>query len=382
MMIDLPEQIWDLRDAFRAQGFDIRLVGGAVRDLVAGVEPKDWDMHTDANPEECMKIYDQLGVKWVATGIQHGTISVIVNSIAYEITSLRADVKTDGRHAQVSYTRDWITDCERRDFTINSMSMTFEGELFDPFQGAQDLAQGMVRFVGAAEARIQEDYLRILRWFRFRGRFGFKVCLEAALAVQKHKAGLAHISRERVWSEIQRILIGQKPVTLMLDMYSLDLEAELNLPPAGDHFLPDGMEHGVQVSKLSKNPITMMVALFGADSVAMLKTWKASGAEIQLSERLAQAQADNMSAWTVRAEQGWCLDHARELAVLQRMDQLGLLMLEHWDPPVFPVKGQDVLDMGVKPGVQVGQMLSHLKQVWAQSSYTLGKQELMNLIKK
>jgi len=171
----LNPALWCLRDAFRAQGFDLKLVGGCVRDLMLGLTPKDVDLHTDATPDECVLIYQAEGVRFEETGLSHGTISVIFDHVAYEITSLRTDTETDGRHAVVSYTRDWHTDLRRRDFRFNAMSMSFEGDILDPFGGQADLEAGVVRFVGDAETRIKEDYLRILRWFRFRGRFGMQM---------------------------------------------------------------------------------------------------------------------------------------------------------------------------------------------------------------
>ena len=168
----ITDDLKALRAQFVAAGFDLRLVGGVVRDTIASIPAKDIDLCTDATPEQQIEIYHRYGYRAIPTGLQHGTITVVLDSVPYEITSLRIDVKTDGRHAEVEFTNDWHADLARRDLTINAMAMTFDGEVIDPFGGQQDLQDRVVRFVGDAEQRIQEDYLRILRCIRFMGRFG------------------------------------------------------------------------------------------------------------------------------------------------------------------------------------------------------------------
>ena len=177
----ITEELKTLRAAFQACGFDIRLVGGAVRDIVAGEDPKDLDFCTDANPTEQLEIYTANGYKYVETGLQHGTITVVIDHVGYEITSLRTETDHEGRHATVAYTRDWMDDLSRRDFTFNAMAMTFDGVLIDPFGGQEDLRNQIVRFVGNANDRVKEDYLRILRWFRFQARFSKQGKIDPAL---------------------------------------------------------------------------------------------------------------------------------------------------------------------------------------------------------
>jgi tRNA nucleotidyltransferase/poly(A) polymerase len=168
----LNDDLRQLRKLFQHYGFDLRIVGGAVRDIMCGQTPKDIDLCTNAYPDEAIKIYTDQEIRFEPTGIDHGTISVIMNGETYEITSLRYDTETDGRHAKVTFTRLWYEDLARRDLTINAMSMSFDGVLDDPYGGRDDLQNNVVQFVGDAGARIQEDYLRILRYFRFAGRFG------------------------------------------------------------------------------------------------------------------------------------------------------------------------------------------------------------------
>ena len=377
----IPQDLWDLRTAFRAAGHDLKLVGGCVRDHMLGLTPKDVDLHTDATPEECVAIYEAAGVRHELTGLQHGTISVIFDHVAYEITSLRTDTETDGRHATVSYTRDWLVDLQRRDFTMNSMSMSFEGEVFDPFGGEADLRAGVVRFVGDAETRIQEDYLRILRWFRFRGRFGMRMDAQAERAVVTHAAGLANISRERVWMEISKILSGEHAVQLMAEVNALHVDGHVNLHDPF-HSLIFADEFAQAVHAHTRNPVTMLVALCEENADQVLRCWKASSAEIKLAEFLHSNMSED--PFRLMAVQGVSRSWAVELCVLKMATDPDCAfmkaVLEEWQVPVFPVSGADLIAVGMKPGPQMGQMLMDLKHRWANLEYVSTKQDLLQIV--
>jgi len=377
----IPQDLWDLRTAFRAAGHDLKLVGGCVRDHMLGLTPKDVDLHTDATPEECVAIYEAAGVRHELTGLQHGTISVIFDHVAYEITSLRTDTETDGRHATVSYTRDWLVDLQRRDFTMNSMSMSFEGEVFDPFGGEADLRAGVVRFVGDAETRIQEDYLRILRWFRFRGRFGMRMDAQAERAVVTHAAGLANISRERVWMEISKILSGEHAVQLMAEVNALHVDGHVNLHDPF-HSLIFADEFAQAVHAHTRNPVTMLVALCEENADQVLRCWKASSAEIKLAEFLHSNMSED--PFRLMAVQGVSRSWAVELCVLKMATDPDCAfmkaVLEEWEVPVFPVSGADLIAVGMKPGPQMGQMLMDLKHRWANLEYVSTKQDLLQIV--
>ena len=372
-MFNLPQQLWVLRDAFRAQGFDLRLVGGCVRDHLLGLTPKDVDLHTDATPEECVAIYTQAGVRFEPTGLQHGTITVVFDHVGYEITSLRTDVQTDGRHATVAYTRDWLVDLERRDFTINSMSMSFEGELQDPFGGEADLRAGVVTFVGDAEKRIREDYLRILRWFRFRGRFGNQDTLTDRDAVLHLCKGLEQISRERVWSEVKQILSRPSGPAQLKDMHDMYIAVHVGLPA----WIYDITE-ATQLAAQQAHAITIMVSLYGFKTLPVLLNWKASGDEQDLAKFLCQNMDEN--PFRCMAVQGVSRAWARELALLQHRDAFELAVLDAWEVPVFPVTGYDLIQLGMRPGPDFGVTLAHLRDVWAAQGYTISKHRLLELV--
>ena len=187
-------------------------MGGCVRDTLVGRAVADIDLATPDPPDDVIRALAEAGLRSVPTGLKHGTVTAISDHRGFEVTTLRRDVATDGRHADVVWTDDWRIDAARRDFTINAMSMAADGTVSDFFDGRADLSAGHVRFVGDASARIAEDYLRILRFFRFQARYGRQAPAADTLAALRDGAGgLAILSPERVWSEFKRILFGAGP---------------------------------------------------------------------------------------------------------------------------------------------------------------------------
>ncbi|HXI86183.1 MAG TPA: CCA tRNA nucleotidyltransferase, partial [Parvularculaceae bacterium] len=183
-----------------------RFVGGCVRDSLIGVEPKDIDIATTLTPDAVVKALKKAGLGAAPTGVEHGTITGVADHVGVEITTLRADVSTDGRHATVAFTEDWARDAERRDFRLNAIYLTTDKKLYDPVGGVEDAKTGRVRFIGAPEDRIREDYLRILRFFRFSARFSTTFDAEGLAACAALKEGMARLSRERVGAEFSAIL--------------------------------------------------------------------------------------------------------------------------------------------------------------------------------
>lgn len=370
----LNPELLTLRTLFQNQGFDLRFVGGCVRDTMLGLVPKDVDLHTNANPDEQVSIYQAAGVHYIETGLQHGTVTVVLNGVAYEITSLRQDAETDGRHATVVYTRDWHTDLERRDFRFNAMSMGFDGDLMDPFGGLTSLQNGLVEFVGDPRKRIQEDYLRILRWFRFRGRFGLDMSYSARRAVEDLAQGLLQVSRERVWNEVSRILAGENAPLIMAEMQMMGVNKWINLPGEGIELLEVSDVHNI-----TRNPITVMVAMYGMHAVEALRMWKASCDEIQLATWLNMHHSSRLRLQDLLAVDRVCRDWVLELAVLRKEDAMFRTMLKAWTVPSFPVTGNDLLAQGFVTGPAVGKRLQDLKTAWAGSDYHFTRDQLLNL---
>lgn len=376
-----------LRDAFVARGFDLRLVGGVVRDMVRGVAPKDIDLCTDADPVDQVMVYKAAGVPYYETGIAHGTISVRVGGETYEITSLRTESDHDGRHATVAYTRDWMDDLGRRDLTFNAMALTFDGVLIDPFNGVEDLKNNVVRFVGNPDDRMREDYLRILRWLRFHGRIaaGAPLDPETVEAAQRQAEGLRGISRERVWMEFAKIISGDGAEGLIDSMYDLGIAGHIDLPIGNIDRLGFARFH-------TRNPVTLMVALLNGKLIGsfppMAEQWKWSTEERDLANFLANHSLEGAAPDTwlttdnyarMLAHDGRPTEWVYELAKLHGNMQ-AVMFMDQWEIPVFPVKGQDLLAEGMKPGPAMGQRLTRMKEEWANSRYTLDKFQLLETI--
>ena len=220
----LQTELLELESLFRSNGYDFRLVGGVVRDLLLGWKPKDVDISTNCTPERMMELLDRHKIRYIPTGLKHGTITVHMGRTDFEVTTLRVDKETDGRHAVVEFTGDWRLDALRRDLTINAMSLTTDGTLYDYFDGQKHLAEKRIVFVGDARQRITEDYLRILRYFRFYGRIVPDAARHesSTLEVIRELApGLGKVSVERVWTELAKILTGNHAPRLAQLMYQL-----------------------------------------------------------------------------------------------------------------------------------------------------------------
>jgi len=218
---------------FIDQSHEIRVVGGAVRDMLMKREPKDIDISTTATPDEMITIFRNNEIRYIETGLQHGTLTAHINYADYEITTLRIDTETDGRKAVVQYTKDWYLDAERRDLTVNAMSVDIEGNLYDYFNGVEDLKQKKIRFVGNSNYRIKEDFLRILRYFRFYGKIDADVGNHEDDTLEQIKSlstGLKQIAVERVWVEVKKIIIGPNAPHLLKLMYELDVAKNIGLP--------------------------------------------------------------------------------------------------------------------------------------------------------
>jgi tRNA nucleotidyltransferase (CCA-adding enzyme) len=404
---NFPPELVDLRGKFVSEGFDIRLVGGCVRDLLHGDEPHDIDLCTDATPDEQVEMYKKYDVRHIETGLQHGTVTVVLNGITYEITSLRTDTECDGRHATVSYTRDWLIDIERRDLTINAMSLTFDGELIDPFNGKSDLENQIVRFVGDPEKRITEDYLRILRWFRFYGRYG-NVTAGAIYAVPPGHAisdfpacniqdtirkiaalagNLTQISPERKWSELSKIMVGPNAHQVLRLMTASSVLQYCWLPTSETY--PNIDEEVARTIELTKNPITVFWQMYTMSDNAY-EVFKWSSNERALFDFLCKhyvggkhvtkkVHPDYDAMVTVDK---FNKEFVRELMVVNDCDELKRISFESWDPPSFPVSGNDIMAVSSVSGPALGKMIKDLKLVWRESGFTMTKEKLLALVNK
>ena len=207
MYLDFPEELKKVLEVILSNNGECRIIGGCVRDYLIGETPMDFDIATTLTPDDVIKIFNQNNIKVFPIGIEHGTVLVVINNLNFEITTLRKDAKCYGRHAKVEFTSDWEIDAARRDFTINAMSISQNGKLYDYFNGQKDLAQKKVRFIGNSIQRIKEDYLRILRYIRFLGYFGLKnIDHDSYKASIANIRNLKHVSKERIKNELIKLL--------------------------------------------------------------------------------------------------------------------------------------------------------------------------------
>lgn len=373
----IPQALRDLERAYAAAGHGVWLVGGYVRDTVRGTTPKDVDLATTATPDEQIAIADAAGFRWFGTGLQHGTLTILAGGEAYEITTLRTDVETDGRHATVAYTRDLLTDLERRDLTMNAIAMTLDGEITDPFGGVQDAIDGRVRFVGDAGRRIREDYLRILRWFRFKGRFQSDIGDGAndLEAIAANAAGLAMISVERVWSEMSRILSGGRPAGIIDLMEQTGVLDVLDLPRTAVQ--PTGRMADMRPH--TPDPAALLGAWLGPFAPAIATRWKLSNAEHDTARTVAaRLWQDGYGLADAKLDLVEGVERRLVEAVLKtRGADADLRAIVTWDTPAMPVQGRDLVAAGMAPGREVGAALALMRARWIESDYMLDRDALM-----
>lgn len=380
-MVDIKSlatlELYELRSKFLAAGYDIRFVGGCVRDLLHGTIPKDIDLCTNATADEQIQIYKLYNIKYIETGLQHGTVTVILNNNSYEITSLRIDVETDGRHATVEYTRDWIKDLSRRDFTINAMSLDFDGNLIDPFGGLSDLQNGIVRFVGNAEERIKEDHLRMLRWFRFRARFENFNNPKSDIIISTMKVCcdnyelLFDISVERIWAEYQKILSGPNTDKILIDMNTCGVTSGSSIT-----FFSFDRDDLIELKSKTNNPVTIFSFLKSGNAPYYLTKWNASNKDVDLSVYLTNSTRNDlfyeMAVKNIQRE--WVI----ELAAYKGLDNFQISVLKSWEIPKFPITGEDLINLKIEPGPKFGSIFSKLKEIWADNGYTTDKEFLFS----
>jgi poly(A) polymerase/tRNA nucleotidyltransferase (CCA-adding enzyme) len=346
---------------------EARIAGGAVRDTLAGRPVADIDLATPRRPDQVVAALTGAGIRAVPTGIAHGTVTAVSGGRGFEITTLRRDVQTDGRHAVVDFTDDWRADAARRDFTMNALSMTRDGAVFDYFGGIADLHAGVVRFVGDPATRIAEDYLRVLRFFRFHARYAAGPPDAAAVAaIRAGVPGLAQLSAERVWSELSRILAAPDPRGAVSLMAALGVLAAV---------IPEGADPArlirVVAAGAPADPVLRLAALLTGDPEAFAARL-----------RLSNVDRDRLVALRAAPLAGPDADDAALRRLLADTDPAVLLdrtwldggsgpdwtalraRLAAMPQPVFPLEGRDVLALGLPPGPQVGALLRGVREWW------------------
>ncbi|PRX05030.1 UNVERIFIED_ORG: poly(A) polymerase [Martelella mediterranea] len=392
-----------LLDVLNDDGGETRVVGGAVRNALMGMPVGDIDVATTLVPDDVIARAKDAGMKPVPTGIEHGTVTVVCEGKSFEVTTLRADVETFGRHATVRFGTDWAEDAERRDLTINALYADRDGTVIDLVGGLADIETGTVRFIGEAETRISEDFLRILRFFRFFAWYGGgRPDAEGLRASVRQRDGLKTLSAERVWAEMKKLLAATDPSRALLWMRQTGvltvvlpetekwgIDAVPGLIDAERHFgwAPDPLlrlaamvpPYDVRLKdmaerlKFSNAERDRMLAFASAPSVEpetssarlrkLLYEHGQPGMLMQLRLALASARA--------KAADG---DHdaMAKAAGLSRLAEEAA----HWEKPQLPISGGDIVTAGVPAGPEVGKILASLEKQWVESDFKLDRAAL------
>jgi len=391
--------------ALSAEGAEVRFVGGCIRDSLIGRSVKDVDIATHLVPDEVMRLLKAAGIKAIATGLAHGTITAVAGGRPFEITTLREDVETYGRHAKVAFTDDWTADAARRDFTFNALSCTPDRTLYDPFAGIADLRAGRVRFVGDARARIEEDYLRLLRLFRFQAHYGRTRIDPAVLEIASELApALRQLSGERVREELFKLFSAANPVpvvAMMIDHKVLREALPVASTTPGSVSMLRALLRAEDADEPA-DPVLRLAALIAPErSVA-----EAVGERLRLSRRqlfalvyLASPPVDPDTKTPVKLRHRAArklgavlygkllrLDWARAHADKPRARPGARLAAALKDATrlagaSFPIHGRDALALGVSEGPELGRLLEQVEDWWAENDFRPTRRQCLRHLK-
>jgi tRNA nucleotidyltransferase (CCA-adding enzyme) len=354
---------------FKKNQYEVRIVGGAVRDIALGKEPKDIDFATDATPDEMIAMLDKEGIRHIPTGIEHGTITAVIDGEDFEITTLRADTNTDGRHADVEFVRSWEEDAKRRDLTYNAMSMDIDGTVHDYNGGMDDLQDKVSRFVGDPEERIKEDYLRILRYFRFQSKLDSPKWDDVTLnAIKDNADGMTGLSVERIWQEMSKLLMGSSAKEALEWMNKTGVSSKIGL-------------EGINPAKLGEptGPIIALARML--DSSGIARDWKMSNYDREMFDFLIKHKGENINPKQAQDMiiNGASQDHLLAWANMHGKNDV-YDAVHGFEQPDFPINGKDLLARGYVAGPNLGKMIADLKDEWMKSNYKLSKEDLLNKV--
>ena len=391
--------------ALQAGGKEARFIGGCVRNAVIGMPVKDIDLATPETPHRVLKLLEAANIKAIPTGIDHGTVTAVINSMHYEITTLRIDVENHGRRATVTYTDDWVADALRRDFTINTMSCTIEGNIFDPLSGMNDLDKRWVRFVGSARLRIEEDLLRLLRFFRFHATFGGSDVDQAAITACRTLAPrLNELSAERVQSELFKILEAPNSADTMILMNN-ELVLKYILPEANNFSRLRTMAwletHLINMDTINPDKLRRLAAMLRMDEAghaALAKRLRLSNKQcsrLAIMTKFAHSPVPELSQLKRHhALYDLGADSFRDLALLNWAQEKtiwrqnlpertehwkGLIdAADTWQQPTFPIKGDDAKTLGLDQGPAIGKALKKVEAWWRDGDFKADKGQCIN----
>lgn len=387
---------------FREAGFEARIVGGAVRNALLSRPVHEIDMAVNMPPEDVLSLGKSAGFNVVPTGLDHGTVTFIMGeapSRSVEVTSLRTDVDTDGRHADIAFTNSWESDARRRDFTMNALYCNEEGEIYDPLGGIDDIISGKIIFIGDAQERVKEDYLRILRFFRFSAEFGQGTLDKIGLrACTKLQSGLEQLSVERIGQEFLKLLIASHAVPILQQLSNTGIYQRL-MPGVCDVSILKDVIHFEAHFSLAPNPLRRLAAFLlpaykkGALSAEVVQEkLSLSSRQCRVLNRIwdfalqgpATLSSDDFGKYIYFWGEDVSLDVMALLYGLGREKDLSLWndffqFNLHFKMPVFPVSGDDLIHIGYAPGPKLGAELKRLEMSWVDSNFTLPPEELLKM---
>ncbi|MBS0184826.1 MAG: CCA tRNA nucleotidyltransferase [Proteobacteria bacterium] len=379
----------------------LRFVGGCVRDYLLKKPWYDVDLATPLSPEEVITRLQKEKIPYITPGISHGTVTAIIEGHAYQITTLRCDVRSDGRRAIVSFTEDWRQDAYRRDFTINALFMDWTGTLYDFVDGEEDLSQGRIRFVGNPEERIQEDFLRILRLFRMFSFYGREPLEKETLdAVRKYAPQIKKLSTERIHAEFLRLLESPSPLSSLTLMSTCGVLKEISESLVIPSFFETLLKLEAQIQE--PNPLLRVAALLLQTSKNLnfqaLKSFLIRKNEIHyvlsiLSYKKFLISQDPL-IFSKKLLSLMKLPLYRDVMILKTalffQDKSTLFILkkilqkaeDENERLVFPIKGKDLLSLGIKSGPDLGKLLKKTQEFWMENECSLTKEECIAYVLK
>ena len=373
MTIKIP-QLNNLYQIYKNRDHDLRFVGGCVRDDILGIPTNDYDLATTMPAIDAIDTLLAAGFKVIPTGLSHGTITVVIDSIPYEITTLRKDVSTDGRRATIETTNNWEEDAHRRDFTINALYQDFDGKIYDYTNGQDDLKNGIVRFIGNPEDRIKEDYLRILRYFRFAQRYAnHDFSTELSSLFKKHASDLQILSKERITQEFLRILDHSNALAALRDMQSCEILDQII--PGCDLVPLIALDQNTKSLGLEHAPLRTLATIYKTPN-----TLRLSNDQLSYISRVSKLRTDLDENTLYHAIFKEGKDRTLDALLINGNIDLYKIAQEITYNPL-PITSQDLVALGIAAGPDLGKAIIMATDYWCSSKFTSTHSEILIHIK-
>tara|TARA_B100000401_G_C52775294_1_gene705368 strand:- start:281 stop:1564 length:1284 start_codon:yes stop_codon:yes gene_type:complete len=378
---------------------ELRFVGGCIRKIISNEEVDDLDLSTNLKPENVIEILKKNKIRFYETGIEHGTITAIINKKSFEITSLRKDIKTDGRHAEVVYTKDWLEDASRRDFSINAIYSDIDGNLFDPFNGKKDLMDGVVKFIGDPAIRIKEDYLRILRYIRFfLGYSRNKHEKDTIKIIKQNLTGLKHVSKERQIQELKKIILHENFDKINSDKLIRELFLLIFPELKNIHRINKLDKQTGQILRSKKFEFILSLLLIDKTDNCdyFIYKYNLSNKEKDkislLSSVFSEDQnrdyftKENLSKFILKNGKENLIDILDYKILTTKKNKSNFIDLKKYfvefEIPVMPVKAKDLIQkFDLKEGKLLGSILKEIEEKWLDNDFKISSNQIESIVK-